>query len=152
MLDVILHSFIWRAIIAIAIAAAVSSTVGTFAVLRGFSTLSAAITHSSFAGASMAIICGVNPLLGALALSLGFSGLTAYASSANERKADVMVGMIFGFSTALAVFFLSMAGSYASAAWSFIVGDVLGVSWSDLLTLLTVSIISVGSTCLFYKY
>ncbi len=151
MLDIFSYPFVWRALVAIIIAAVVSSVVGTFTVLRGFSTLSAAITHSSFAGASIAVIYGVNPLLGALALSLGFSGLTAYASSSSERKADVVIGMIFGFSTALAVLFLSIASTYTAAAWSFIIGDVLGVSWMDLYTLIIVAVVALGIIALLYK-
>ncbi|MHC1629235.1 MAG: metal ABC transporter permease [Candidatus Nezhaarchaeales archaeon] len=151
MLDIFSYPFVWKALVAIIIAAVVSSVVGTFTVLRGFSTLSAAITHSSFAGASIAVIYGVNPLLGALALSLGFSGLTAYASSSSERKADVVIGMIFGFSTALAVLFLSIASTYTAAAWSFIIGDVLGVSWMDLYTLIIVAVAALGIIALLYK-
>jgi len=151
MLEIFSYPFVWRALVAIVIAAIVSSVVGVFTVLRGFSTLSAAITHSSFAGASIALIHGVNPLLGALTLSLGFSGLTAYASSSNERKADVIIGMIFGFSTALAVLFLSLASTYTAAAWSFIIGDVLGVTWTDLYMLIAVAVAVLGITLLLYK-
>jgi len=151
MLDIFSYPFVWKALAAIVIAAIVSSVVGTFTVLRGFSTLSAAITHSSFAGASIAVIYGVNPLLGALALSIGFSGLTAYASSTSERKADAVIGMIFGFSTALAVLFLSIASTYTAAAWSFIIGDVLGVSWIDLYTLIVVAVATLGIMALLYK-
>ncbi len=151
MLEVLLHPAVMRPFIAVIIASIVSSAVGVFTVLRGFSTLSAAITHSSFAGASIAAICGLNPLLGALAVSLGFSGLTAYASRGNERRADVFVGMIFGFSTAIAVLFLSLARTYTATAWSFIVGDVLGVSLTDIYTLTAVAVVALCLVALFYK-
>jgi ABC-type Mn2+/Zn2+ transport system permease subunit len=151
MLDMLLHLTTIRPLIAVIIASIVSGVVGVFTVLRSFSTLSAAITHSSFAGASIAVIYGVNPLLGALAVSLGFSGLTAYASRGNERRADVVVGMMFGFSTAIAVLFLSLARTYTATAWSFIVGDVLGVSLIDLYTLATVAIVALCIVALFYK-
>jgi ABC-type Mn2+/Zn2+ transport system permease subunit len=151
MLDVLLHPAMARPFIAVMMASIISSMVGVFTVLRGFSTLSAAITHSSFAGASIAAIYGVNPLLGALAMSLGFSGLTAYASRGNERKADVFVGMIFGFSTAIAVLFLSIARTYTATAWSFIVGDVLGVSLTDLYTLAAVAVVALCIVALFYE-
>jgi len=151
MLDALLHPAMVRPFVAVMIASIVSSVVGVFTVLRGFSTLSAAITHSSFAGASIAAIYGVNPLLGALAVSLGFSGLTAYASRGNERRADVFVGMIFGLSTALAILFLSLARTYTATAWSFIVGDVLGVSLTDLYTLAAIAIVALCVVALFYK-
>ena len=151
MLDVLLHPAMARPLIAVIIASVVSSVVGVFTVLRGFSTLSAAITHSSFAGASIAAVYGVNPLLGALIVSLGFSGLTAYASRGNERRADVFVGMIFGFSTAIAVLFLSLARTHTATAWSFIVGDVLGVSLIDIYTLVAVAVVVLCVVSLFYK-
>lgn len=150
MLDFLLHPSMLCPFVAVIVTSIVSSIVGTFTVLRGFSTLSAAVTHSSFAGASIAIIYGVNPLLGALAMSLGFSGITAYVSQSNERKADVLIGMIFGFSTALAVLFLSLARTYTATAWSFIVGDVLGVSLMDLLTLIIVATATLCLVALFY--
>lgn len=150
MLDILLHPSMLSPLVAVIVASIISSIVGTFTVLKGFSTLSAAITHSSFAGASIAAIYGVNPLLGALAMSLGFSGITAYVSQGNEKKADVFVGMMFGFSTALAVLFLSLARTYTATAWSFIVGDVLGVSLTDLYTLITVAIASLFIVALFY--
>lgn len=147
----LLHPSMLSPFMAVIVASIISSVVGTFTVLRGFSTLSAAITHSSFAGASIAAICGVNPLLGALVMSLGFSGITAYVSQGNERKADTFIGIIFGFSTALAVLFLSLARTYTATAWSFIVGDVLGVSLTDLYTLITVAAISLLIVALFYN-
>jgi len=151
MLDVLLHPAIVRPFVAVIIASIVSSVVGVFTVLRGFSTLSAAITHSSFAGASIAVICGVNPLLGALAMSLGFSGLTAYVSRGDEKRADVFVGMIFGLSTAIAVLFLSLARTHTATAWSFIVGDVLGVSLIDIYALAIVAVVALCLVALFYK-
>ena len=151
MLDVLLHPAMVRPFIAVIIASIVSSVVGVFTVLRGFSTLSAAVTHSSFAGASIAAVCNVNPLVGALAASLGFSGLTAYASQGNEKRVDAFMGMIFGFSTAIAVLFLSLARTYTATAWSFIVGDVLGVSLTDLYTLAAVAVVALCIVALFYK-
>ncbi|MEM2213924.1 MAG: metal ABC transporter permease [Candidatus Nezhaarchaeales archaeon] len=150
MLELLLHSSMLSPLVAVIVASIVSSIVGSFTVLRGLSTLSAAITHSSFAGASIAVICGANPLLGALAMSLGFSGITAYVSQGNERKADVIIGMIFGFSTALAVLFLSIARTYTATAWSFIVGDVLGVSLIDLCTLIIVATVTLCIVALLY--
>ncbi|MEM4576559.1 MAG: metal ABC transporter permease [Candidatus Nezhaarchaeales archaeon] len=150
MLDLLLHHSMLNPFVAVIIASIISSVVGAFTVLKGFSTLSAAITHSSFAGASIAAVYGVNPLLGALAMSLGFSGITAYVSQGNERKADVFIGMIFGLSTALAVLFLSLARTHTATAWSFIVGDVLGVSLIDLYTLMIVAASTLCLVALFY--
>ena len=68
------YSFMQRALIASIIIAVVCSIIGVFILLKGMVFLGQAIAHSSFAGATLAILIGIqNPLL----IIMGFSIFSA---------------------------------------------------------------------------
>lgn len=141
MLDLLLNPMVLKALLAILIAGIVSSTISVYVVLKGLSALGAAIAHAALAGATIALIAGIDPTLGALMVSLAFAFLSGYGEEKTGGRSDMVVGILFGFSTAIAVLAIALASPYVSSAWRFLVGDALGVTDYELVELLTIATI-----------
>lgn len=151
MLEVLIHPFILRAFIACIITSIVSSVIGVYIVLRRLSTIGAAIAHSALAGAIMAIFLGLDPIIGAFTISIVFALLLAYSSEENKGRVDITIGVLFGFSAALAILFISLISAYTVSAWRFLIGDVLGVSEWEIYIMSVFSIIILTVMYVFYK-
>jgi len=150
-LALLLSPFMLRALIASVITAVMSATIGSFTVIRGLSTMGAAVAHASLAGALLAFVLGLNPLLGAAILSIMFAVAAAYAGERSSGRIDVMLGVVFGFSAALAAFALSLTREYTVAAYTFLLGEVLGVSDEELMLLSTFAYAVLVTLYVFYK-
>ncbi len=148
MLDV--QPIILRAITAATLAAVASAPIGVFTVQRKLSTAGAAIAHTSFAGALLGYLAGTEPLLGALVLSVTYALLVAY-SGRRGGNMDVALGVSFGASAALAALALSLSREYSTLAFTYLLGDVLGVSESELLVLASFSVASLLLVAIFYE-
>ncbi len=151
MLEIMFAPFIVKAVIAALLAAIVSAVIGSFTVLRGLSTMGASIAHASLAGALLAFAMKYEPLLGALALSMLFALITAYSSEHGGVRMDIVLGVSFGFSSALAALSLSLTREYTTTAYTYLIGEVLGVTDSDIILLSSYSLAVIIGVVLFYK-
>ncbi len=146
-----LYSFLINALIATLLTSLTTSAVGVFVVQKKMSTMGAAVAHSSLAGAILALLLKINPLLGAFILSILFSFLISYIGKKEEGRMDVMLGLVFGLSTALAVLFLSLTSTYSVSAWQYIIGDVLSVTIDEINILLTLTFTTLLLITLLFK-
>lgn len=155
MLEVLTQPFMIKALIAVILSGSASALIGVYMVLRGLSSIGAAIAHVALAGAAISLLTGLDPVVGALILSLVFALLSGYGEEKGEVKADMTIGVLFGFSTAVAALAISLSSPYAASAWRFLIGDVLGVTDNELLVLAVMSLAVIGVITLFkmeFKY
>jgi zinc transport system permease protein len=133
-LELVGSHIVMRAIAAALIASVLSAVVGSFTVSRGLSTMGAAIAHSSLAGAILGFLLGVEPLIGAVILSLIFALFISKGGRTRTRR-DMILGVTFGLSAAIAAMSLSFMRAYTTTAMNYLIGDVMGVSNAEILLL-----------------
>jgi len=151
MLEIFTYSFMIKALLASTLAAVLSAVVGSFTVLRNLSTMGAAIAHASLAGALIAFFFGIEPTIGAAILSVLFALMAAYSGEMGGEKMDIVLGVTFGFSAAIAALMLSLTREYTVVAYSYLIGEVLGVTDDELLLLGVFAFSSLTLILLFYK-
>lgn len=149
--DLLLSGFMLRALLAVAMSSILSAVIGSFAVVRGLSTMGAAVAHASLAGALLGFILKGDPTISALILSVFFAVAAAYSGERSGRRMDVVLGVTFGFSAAVAALSLSMTREYTVTAYAYLIGDVLGVSWGEVIVQSAFSLASLLVIYLFYK-
>jgi zinc/manganese transport system permease protein len=110
--------------------ALVGGAVGFFIVMRGSAFVAHAIPNGSFAGAAGASLVGVSTLLGLGVFSLG--GALGIGLLARRGRRDVATALTLVFMLGLGVLFLSFSVEYASAIYSLLFGEVLGISDNEL--------------------
>jgi zinc/manganese transport system permease protein len=131
------------------VAAIVAGSVGYFLVMRNLVFAGHALSHVGFAGATGAVLIGVSPFWGLLALTIS-AGIAMGLLGEELRGRDIAVGVVLSLSLGLGILFLHLYTSYATQATSLLFGNVLGVSRDALwylvglavVTLVALSIIS----------
>ena len=144
------YDFMQNAYAAGTIVAIVSAVVGFFVVLRGLTFAAEAFSHIGFAGATGAILLGVDPLFGLLAFTI-LSGVTMGILGERVRGRDVAIGIVLAFGLGLGALFLSLYTRYATQAYSILFGTILGVSGGDVLISLALGAIVLGLVAILYR-
>lgn len=125
--------FMRRAIMVLAITSAVMGVVGGFVVHKGLAFSGDALAHATLAGVAVAFVAGASVGLGALvaavitALGIGWTKGRARISS------DTAIGIVFVAMFSLGILILSTRQSYTPDLMSFVFGNILGVSQSDVI-------------------
>ena len=145
------YAFMQRAIIAAALAAVACAVVGTFVVLRGLAFMGDAVAHSSLTGIAVAYVFGGSVFWGALGWALPASIAITYISRRANIKLDTSVGIIYAGGMALGIIVISRVNNYAPDLLSFLFGNVLGVSWNEVLLIGVVAGVVLVVIGLFYK-
>ena len=125
--------------------------VGTYVVCRRLVFLSGGITHSSFGGIGIAYYLGLNPLLGAFCFAV-LSAIGIEACAADKRiREDSAIGLIWSLGMAVGIIFVYMTPGYAPNLMSFLFGNILSVTVSDLIGMAVVVAAVVVVFALFYR-
>lgn len=138
------YQFMQNAIEAGTLTAIVAGVTGYFVVLRRSAFTAHAFSEIGFAGAAWAVLSGIPPLAGLLLGSnLGGLGIALLGRRATNR--DTQIGIVLAFSLGLGLLFISMYSGYATQTYSILFGEILGVSYDQVLeTLVATAAILVG--------
>ena len=137
------YEFMQNAFAAATIVAVVSGLVGYFLVLRGQAFAGHALAHVGFTGASGAVLIGIAPLWGMVALTMA-AGIGMGAMGERLGGRDVAIGIVLALSLGLGLLFLHFFTAYATQATALLFGNVLAVDAGTVRTLLWLGVISVG--------
>ena len=136
------YDFMRNAFAAAAIVAVVSGFVGYFLVLRGQTFAGHALAHVGFTGATGAVLIGVAPLWGLVALTVT-AGIGMGAAGERLAHRDVAIGMVLALSLGLGLLFLHFFTAYATQATALLFGNVLAVDVATVWTLLGLGVFSI---------
>ena len=137
------YDFMRNAFAAATIVAVVSGLVGYFLVLRGQAFAGHALAHVGFTGASGAVLIGIAPLWGMVALTMS-AGIGMGAMGERLGGRDVAIGIVLALSLGLGLLFLHFFTAYATQATALLFGNVLAVDAGTVRTLLWLGVVSVG--------
>ncbi len=133
------YDFMRNAYAAAGIVAALAGLVGYFLVLRGQTFAGHALAHVGFTGATGAVLIGVSPLWGMVAMTVaGGIGMGLFGERLAQR--DVAIGVVLAMALGLGLLFLHLFTAYASQATALLFGNVLGVTAGTIRTLLALGL------------
>ena len=132
--DMFAYEFMNNAFAAAGIAAVVSGVVGYFLVLRGQTFAGHALSHIGFAGATGAVLIGLAPLWGLVALTVG-AGIVMGALSERISNRDVAIGVVLALALGFGLLFLHYYTAFATQATALLFGNVLAVDAGTIGTM-----------------
>jgi manganese/iron transport system permease protein len=135
------YTFLQQALIAAVLIGIICAIIGSFILLRGMVFLGQAIAHSAFAGAALAILLGIDPLLVILIFSIISSLSIGYVNEKKVMKEEIIIGVVFSFFPALAILFISLYEVYSTDVNSILFGNILIISTRTFSLLLIFSLI-----------
>lgn len=144
-------NFFRNALLASLLASIACGIIGTYIVSRRIVFISGGITHASFGGIGMGYYMGFDPILGAVIFGI-FSalGIEFFTRKADLRE-DSAIAMLWALGMALGIIFIFLTPGYAPNLMSYLFGNILTVSFNDLLFLSLLTIVIASFFILFYR-
>ncbi len=109
-----------------------SAIVGTYIVARRMVAICGGITHACFGGLGLGCFMGWNPLAVAAAFAVGSSLGVEWLSERQRLRQDSAIAVVWSLGMALGVLFVFLTPGYVPELNSFLFGNILTVTRTDL--------------------
>ena len=151
LMSLLAMNFFRNALLASLLASITCGIIGTYIVSRRIVFISGGITHASFGGIGMGYYMGFDPILGAVMFGI-FSalGIEFFTRKADLRE-DSAIAMLWALGMALGIIFIFLTPGYAPNLMSYLFGNILTVSLTDLMLLSGLTVVIVAFFLLFYR-
>lgn len=147
MFEILQYSFFQNALIIGLLSGIACGIIGTFIVVKKISFVSGSIAHASFGGIGIAYFLGLNPVLGALVFSIISALGIGIITKKNKSQEDASIGAMWAIGMAIGLVFIYLTPGYAADLMSYLFGNILLSTKSDLLYMVLLNgfiIVSVG--------
>ncbi|HLX55771.1 MAG TPA: metal ABC transporter permease [Ktedonobacteraceae bacterium] len=150
MFAILQYPFIQNAMLTGAVIAVIAAVTGYFLIARGLTFAGHALPNVGFAGAAGAVLLGIDPILGLFVFTIGASIAIGLLGS-EVRERDTSIGIIMTFALGLGILFLSLYTGYAQQVYSFLFGQIVGISRQDVLITTLVSAFTLVIMIILYR-
>lgn len=140
--QLIYYPFWQRALLAAGCLGLIYGLWGTVVVARRMAFFADAISHGALTGIAIGVLLNIAPVWLALVVGIGIAVLSMYIKNRTRLNFDTVLGLFLPVAMALAVILLSFKRGYVPDLMSFLFGNILAVSWSDLWLQLLVGFLS----------
>jgi ABC-type Mn2+/Zn2+ transport system permease subunit len=155
MFDVLLHpltlGFMQRALVASVLVGALTALVGAYVVLKGLAFIGDAISHAAFPGIVAAFMLKLPIYPGAIVAALLTALGVGWVSRRAALRMDTSIGVLFAGAFAAGVLLISTIKGYVGDLMSFLFGNVLAVTPSDLVIVAIMTLLVVLALAATYK-
>ncbi len=152
------HSFLQFALLAGVLASIPCGVVGSFVVIRRISYIAGGIAHSVLAGLGVVhylqVVHGftaISPMGGAVIAALLAAAIIGWVSLHLKQRADTVIGAVWAMGMAVGIVFISLTPGYTTDLMSYLFGNILMVSSSDLWLIAGLDVLVLVIVGLFHK-
>jgi ABC-type Mn2+/Zn2+ transport system permease subunit len=143
--------FMQRAFLTALLVGILCPTIGTYVVLRKLSFIGDGIAHASFAGIVIAYLRSIDYYIGAGVIAIVTALAIGYVHRRGRVALDTAIGVLFTGMFALGIFLMSRQRSYSVDLQSFLFGDILSVSRTDVIMIVALGILVAVITAMLYR-
>lgn len=143
--------FLRNAVVASLLASIACGVVGSYVVVKKIGFISGGIAHTAFGGIGLGYYLGVNPLLGVIPFSLSAAIAIGLLSRKARVAEDTAIGAFWAVGMATGVILIGLTPGYAPNLFSYLFGNILTVSSSDLWMIAVLDLLIVSLSWLFSK-
>jgi len=152
------HSFLQYALLTGVLASIACGIVGTYVVTRRISYIGGGIAHSILGGIGVAYYFSVvykwnsfQPLFGALIAALLAAFIIGWISLRARQREDTVISSIWAVGMAVGILFISRTPGYNQDLMSYLFGNILMVTHSDLWLIIGLDALVILVSTLFYN-
>jgi len=145
------YSFMQHAFIACILSSIGCGIIGTYVVVKRVGFLAGGIAHTVLAGMGIAYYMEGSPLVGAIVAAMFAAIFMSFVKLRWKQQEDILVAAFWSVGMAVGILFISKTPGYSVDLMSFLFGNILLVSKTDLLLMAALDIIIVSIVFLFYK-
>ena len=139
-----------NSIIAGAILGIVGGLIGPFVMTRDLAFAVHGISELSFAGASAALLFGVNVVTGSIAGSL-LAALIIGVLGARARERNSIIAVLMPFGLGLGILFLALYKGRSANKFGLLTGQIVSVDNPQLMQLLVISVVVIAGLALIWR-
>jgi zinc transport system permease protein len=152
MIEILSYSFFQNALLIGLLSGIACGIIGSFVVVKKISFISGSIAHASFGGIGIAYFLGFNPVLGALLFSILSALSIGVISYKNKSQEDASIGAIWAIGMAIGLVFIYLTPGYAADLMSYLFGNILLSTQSDLFYVFILDIFIIISVGILFKW
>lgn len=144
--------FMGYAVISAILASVIASIIGVIVVEKKLVMLTGGVAHTAFGGVGLGFLLGFEPILGGGIFAVIASIVIGFLKNKNDKLSDVFIAVFWSVGMALGTIFISLSSGYAPDMSSYLFGNILTVSLTDVITLGVLTIVIVVAFTIFSKY
>lgn len=149
--ELLTYQFFFNALIAVVLISIGAAIIGTYIVTRRLVAITGGITHSCFGGLGLGCFMGINPMLPAGVFAIASALGVEWLSSRRRLREDSAIAIVWALGMAIGILFVFLTPGYVPELTSFLFGNILTVSSTDLLIFSIYLIILAAVFSLKYK-
>ena len=135
MLSIFSYTFFQNALLGALLSSVLCACIGTYVVTRRLVIAGGGMAHASLGGVGMGAFWGFSPIFGAACFALA-SGLGIdWLSRKREVRGDSAIAMIWTLGMSIGILFAYLAPGFMTDLPTYLFGDILSISHSDLLAM-----------------
>jgi zinc transport system permease protein len=146
------YQFMQHAIIASLMVSLICGVMGVMIVEKKLTMMTGGIAHTSYGGVGLGYLLGFEPLLGAFGISILAAIAIAFIKRRGKTRIDVATGLFWSFGMALGVLFISLMPGYPPDLGSYLFGNMLSITRSDLNLMASMTLLVTISVAGLYNY
>jgi hypothetical protein len=127
------YGFMQRGLVAAILVGIVCAVMGAFVVLRGLAFIGDAVSHAAFPGLVIAYILGIPLYIGGAIAAVGTALAIGVVARRGALRFDTAVGVLFAGMFAFGIVLFSTIQGYVTDLFGYLLGNVLGITTSDIL-------------------
>ena len=131
-MEIFEYSFFQNALAALLLVGIASAVVGTYVVARRMMFVAGGVTHASFGGLGLGYFLGVNPVVTAGLFAVASAVGVEWLSTRQRVREDSAISVVWALGMALGILFVFLTPGYVPELQSFLFGNILTVSHTDL--------------------
>ena len=145
------YSFMVRALIVSVLVGVMCPLLGAYVITRGRAFMGDALAHSVLPGMVVAFLLGISPFLAAVPAGILIALLMGGIARRTGVSEDTSIGIIFAGMFALGLVMLSRASNVTVNIEDLLLGQVLGVSQTDVYTSLGLTVLVLAGLFTFHR-
>ena len=139
LLDILQYTFFQHALLGSLFASIACGIIGTYIVTRRLVFISGGITHASFGGIGLGVYLGISPILSAAVFSVLSAFGVEWLRKRRDMREDSAIAVFWTFGMAIGIIFSFLAPGFAPDLSSYLFGNILTITRSDIWVLAVLS-------------
>lgn len=150
-MNILQYEFVQNALIAGILLSLIAGIIGSLIVIKRDTFLIGGIAHASFGGLGLFYFLGLNPLLGAFTVAMGSGAIIGASNEKQLQTHNALIGVLWAFGMSIGIIFITITPGYAPNLLTYLFGDILTVTRTDILNILIYDVVLLTFLFLFFK-
>ena len=145
------YSFLQNALLAGILASIICGIIGVIITEKKLLIMSGGIAHTAYGGVGLGYLLGFEPIIGAALFSVAAALTIGTVRRKNTAHSDVIISLLWSLGMALGIAFIGLMPGYPPDMNSYLFGNILSVTKSDISGMLILTVIVLLTAIAFFN-